>query len=379
MFAKTDMPARVRAKLKALRDWLFRSKREEPVAQVVAQKTKKQFDVSIGSGGVKANLGGIGFVLLLRLSKIDQLVDVVVANSGGFVPGACLKSSLDTKTMLTRSLDTDFGALIMLKTNHLQRLWALLRKQRFEVTMPTGGVYCARNYAAFINSVFSRNGLPYWPERFMAVASSKSRHMVVIASDGVYKYADGRKMQLSAEPPTLGDAAHAAAALPGIIDSKRLHGEDLFDGVLCGDGRCQISPIAMHYGDRGHKLIVFDVGEDGIKKSFWMQTLWTLFRFGLKGGDLESLSPVESDKVIVVNCRIEGFHGLQFSLPPEDKWRSIILGYLATARRLGKARLIGARTHPEVYELARDFRRALKDPASLPQAVEDALAKRGLW
>ncbi len=370
------VPARLREGFRSVFHRFFSSGDEQK--PVVELGIRKMFDASLSSGGVKANLGGTGFVLLLRVAGLDKLIDVVIANSGGFVPGACLKSELNTKTMLHKVMYTDFGTLLTPKVGALARYWALLRKQRFELILPAKGVYCSRSYTTFINEVISEGGQRPWPERFMTVATSKSGHMVAIACDGIYKYVDGQRIMLSQTPPSLGDAAAATAAVPGIIDSKDLYGEPLFDGVLTGDGRCQINPIKQHYGDRGHKLIVFDVGEDGIKKSPWLRVLWNIFALG-RGAPVESAHPVESDNVIVVNCRIEGFHGLEFVLPLKYKWRAIITGYLATARRLRKAGLISVETHPEVYELAHEFRRALMDEETLPTVVENALAERGLW
>lgn len=376
MFRKLGLPA-MRDVFQDLYRRLF-AKGEPVILEPAREKDEKRFDASLSSGGMKAYLGGTGFVLLLRVAGIDKLIDAVVANSGGFVPGACLKSLISTKNMLHRIIHTDVGTLLTPKTGLIRRLWAILGKQRFEITLPKKGVYSTRSYEDFITEALSERGSLPWPERFMTVTTVKSGHLVAIACNGVYKYMNGMRIKLSDRPPSIGEAAAAAAAIPGIIDSKNLFGEFMFDGVLTGDGRCQIKPLKQHYGDRGMKLIVFDVGEDGIKKRFWLRLLWNVFALG-RGGSLESAHPVESEDVIVVNCKIEGFHGLQFTLPLADKWRGIITGYLATARRLRRAGLISIKTHPAVYELAKEFRQALKYEATLAKVVENALAKRGLW
>ncbi len=356
-------------------------KRSEPPVLPPVQTSRLCLDVSLGSGGMQAAYGGTGFVLLLRVAGLDELIDVVMANSGSFVPGLCLSDrSVPTEQMLKWAIQTDVGSLVSKKTGKVRRLWALLRKQRLEVLKPSKGVFCPRALIDNINER-SKRYIGKWPDGFMTIATSKDGHTVVLASDGVYKYLpDGKRVQLAPEPPTLGEAAAAAGAIPGIIDAQFLFGEWLFDGVHCGDGRLQIRPITQHYGNRKRKVIAFDVGEDAIKRARWLRWLWIGFSL-FRGAPIDPTltHPEESEDLIIVKCKITGFHGLKFHLEAKDKWRAIIQAYLATARRLRRSGWISRETHPQVYDLANCFRHALRHEETLPSTVEKMLAERGLW
>lgn len=370
------MTARMRRKFQAWYEGIESQDSPRVLDAIAAarQGYDEQFDASISSGGTTATLCGTGFVLCLRVAELNNF-GKVIATSGGFTPGAILAAGVETKTMLHKIIHTDFGSLLTPKTGLLHRLWALLRIQRYDLTLPAKGVYSSKSLQNYIDAVLGKA----WPEKFMTVATTKDRRQVVFANDGVHKYNDdGSRETLANAPPNLGAAAAATSAVPGIIDAMPLHNELLFDGVLSGDGPVQIEPIARHFGKSGNRVIAFDVGEDGIKNSKLLRFLWMVFSLG-NGGALENPHPTDSEDVILVKCSMTGFHGLKFTLDLGDKWRAIIGGYLATVKRLRRAGLISADTHPQVYELAQEFRHALIDEVSLPQAAERLLGERGLW
>jgi len=377
-FAKTrplfrfGMPESMRAKMRVNASALLACER----SQFVARDGDEQFDVSFASGGSKATLAGIGFILAAWVAGMFNW-RWIIGTSGGFTPAAGLAARIYIKILLRLIIHTDFGTLVFPKAGKLRRLWAMLRIQRYHVTMPAKGVMCSDNLRQFMDSSLVQHCETPWPDRLIVPATDEDGCLVFFAASGLIKILpDGSKIQVESSPRSLGTAAVATSAVPGIFDSVPVGKLRLVDGVIAG-GASPIEPL-VHFGGEKRRLMIFDVGEDGIKKVWWMRWLWLAFSLGL-GGPIDTRHVEESPDVMVIRCTVNGFHGLQFSLPVEDKWRAIIAGYLATVKRWQAAKMVSASTHPQLYELAKVFANLLTRPNDLASEVAKALSERDLF
>lgn len=332
--------------------------------------------VVFGSGGSRAILGGTGAVLAFHLLGLTKW-KTIGGCSGGSIPAALLANGCHVKTALRLVIDTDFAGMLSPKTFFLARAVALLRKFRYEYTLPAKGVYDWRKLESFVDGI-----LPGWPPNFWTVATCEHGGQVIFTAGGAHKYERGGDVRALASPrPSLGRALCATSAIPGILDAAQFGGENLFDGALSGDGQCPVDVVKRHFGASADRIVAVDVGEESIKKSRILRLLWKIFSGG-HCAEIDGKHPEEKDGLIVIEPNVTGFHALSFALSRDDKWRAVIAGFTAAVMRLAAAGMISEDRDPATFELLRSLESI--QSRSLPRgrlalAVEDCLREKGLF
>ena len=328
-----------------------------------------------GCGGSKAILGGCGAVLALRLSGLNHW-KTIGGVSGGSIPAALYARGLDSKTLLQLAIQTDFSSLLTPRRGKLGQLWALINKFKYEVTLPTKGVFSSHKLANFIDIAVSD-----WPNQLWTVAAAGS-DQIMFCADGAFRYGkDGSVEVLATEPPTVGLAVTATCAVPGVLDAVPYQGLHLFDGALSGDGQTPVEPIRRQFNANYNQILAFDVGEDDIKNSSVMRAVWHLMCGG-KCSDLEGEHPEEEDGLIVIEPLITGFHALQFNLELHHKWRAVLTSFSATMHRLVLAGLLCGPQHKDAFELTNEFDKLLRAKVKKHEFTERAeglLQERNLF
>ncbi len=318
-----------------------------------------------GCGGSKAILGGCGAVIAFRMCGLDHW-KTIGGVSGGSVPAVLYAQGFDTKTLLQLAIQTDFNSLLTPRTGKLGQLWALANKYRYEKTLPIKGVFSTHKFATFVDM-----NVPAWPEKFWTVAAA-GNDQVMFTNHGAFRYKkDGSVDTLATSPPSVGLGVTATCAVPGVLDSVPYMDMNLFDGALSGDGQTPIEPIRRQFNASYEKIVAFDVGEDEIKNSSVLRTIWHIMCGG-RCHELEGEHPEEEDGLIVIEPQITGFHALEFNLDLSNKWRAVMTSYSATIHRLALSGLLCGADHHEAFELANQFDRLLRSGVKKHELVERA-------
>lgn len=308
-------------------------------------------NVVFGSGGSIATLAGVGAVVALRKSGLNVLT--IGGISGGSIPAFLMASNRDSVSIVSEVIDTDFISMVKPKVGVLRRLWALAMKFRHELKRTRAGVYTGEPMRAHMDKL-----APSWLPRLWIVACC-DHGQVLFTDHGVFKYkGNGRKKMLDDKPASVGTAITASCAIPGLIDLVHYRGEYLFDGAMGFDGACPVAPVTRHFGHSQASVIAVDVGEDSIKEAAWFKLWWRVAcGRGEVCGPLAGEHPDESDGRIVVNPRVEGFHGLKFVLSRAEKWQAVIAGFTTCVDRLEKAGLLDVGRDAELFALRRKLAR----------------------
>lgn len=297
-----------------------------------------------GSGGSKAILGGAGAILAFEVAGIHRF-ETIGSCSGGSLPGIILASGLPTPATLRLVIQSDFSRLLEAKTWLPRRLLALLLKYRNEAIRPQEGVYSSRPLTEFV-----RSNITKWPSNFWTVASSK-RGQYLFTSEGVYFYCTcARPRKLITAAPTMEVAIASTVAVPGFIDGVRFAGDLLHDGAFSADGECPAAVSVRHFKADPSRVIAFDVAEEPIKKNRWLQMVWKM-ACGSNCPPFDGTHLTKEDGYVLIQPVITGFHGLQFNLSVETKWRAISIGMLTTAATLLRHGLVPAANRDALVNL----------------------------
>lgn len=315
------------------------------------QAPARDVNVIFGSGGSIATLAGVGAVVALRKSGLNILT--IGGISGGTIPAFLMASNRDAISVVTEVLDTDFISMVKPKVGPLRRLWALAMKFRHELKRTRDGVYTGDPMREHLDKL-----APAWLPKLWIVACC-DHGQVLFTDHGVFKYrGNGRKKLLDANPASVGTAVVASCAIPGLIDLVHYRGEYLFDGALGFDGACPVQPVTRHFNHPQDTIVAIDVGEDSIKEARWFKLWWHVAcGRGDVCGPMAGEHPDESEGRIVITPRVNGFHGLKFSLSRAEKWQAIIAGFNACVDRLEKAGLLSPEANGDLFALRRKLAR----------------------
>jgi predicted acylesterase/phospholipase RssA len=334
--------------------------------------------IVFGGGATKAILSGIGAVLALNVAGLKDWV-TIGACSAGSIPGAVLAADIPPPVYLRHLIDIDIEGLLIARTGWAGRMLAILRKYHFERIRPRLGAYATARMRRFINSLVRR-----WPKRFWNVASC-DHGQVLFTADGVFKYSGNPRVGrlLKDKPPSVGLAVCASCAMPGIMDSVKWSGELLFDGALSGDGEVPIDVIARHFKDDKTQVLAFDIGPEPMKQRPWLRFLWNVFCGGWCESSIDGVHPTEREGLKIVTPVITGFHTLEFSLSPDQKWHAIIAGCVAMAKGVVELGLVEGDAKEKLERIAVTLadmdRNRPKKKGEFSRKVETFLNSHGLF
>jgi predicted acylesterase/phospholipase RssA len=328
--------------------------------------------VVFGSGGSKAILGGAGAILAFEVGGLRNWLSIGSC-SGGSLPAVFLASGQPAPEVLRKVIDTDFSRLLKAKTGLFWRLVALLFKYRHEVKRPERGVYNGTPLQDFVH-----NNIGEWPARFWTIASGR-KAQYIFTEQGAFKECGGKLHLLNTPRPTLGTAVNATCAVPGFIDGIRFNGDILHDGALSPHGECPATVPVMHLGATPNQVLAFDIAEEALKKRLWLKMAWRLAC--MRGcGTFEAQHVNATSGFLVIKPNITGFHGLQFDLPRDLKWRAICTGFLAAVETLRANNLVPPANADALQRLQEEVREivASKQGAPFTSAIEALLTRRNL-
>lgn len=320
----------------------------KPHTDEVKRSSASNFHLVLGAGGSKAILASTGALAAFELCGWNDW-RTIGGVSGGSVPAALYAHETKAKNLVWLALNTDFSELIAPKVGWLRRLWAICRKYRYEITLPEKGIYDPEPLKRFINI-----SVPKWPDALWTLSTDKQLNQVVFTGEGAFRYMpEGvTGIQLNDEPFCVGTAVTASCAIPGIIDATFINGEPFWDGALSHEGQCPILPPQRHFDAVPPRIIALDVGEEDIKNKPFVKFLMRLTCVLSACGPLEAPHPSEEEHgIILIEPRIQRFHGLKFLLDELDKWTAIIAGFSATIDTLERHGLISREDCPRAYEL----------------------------
>ncbi|MCB9466847.1 MAG: patatin-like phospholipase family protein [Candidatus Obscuribacterales bacterium] len=319
-----------------------------PVEDKRSSDSASNFHLVLGAGGSKAILASTGAIAAFELCGWNDW-ETIGGVSGGSVPAALYAHGTRAKELVWLAHSTDFSELIKPKVGWFRRIWAICRKYRYEITLPEKGIYDPEPLRRFINI-----SVPRWPDNLWTLSTDRQLNQVVFTAEGAHRYlaeaAFGQPM--IQEPSCVGSAVAASCAIPGIVDATHFNEEPLFDGALSHEGQCAILPPQRHFGAEPNRIIALDVGEEDIKKKPFVRMLLRLTCVISACGPEEAAHPSEEEHgIILIEPRIQRFHGLKFLLDDLDKWTAIIAGFSATIDTLERHGLVDREGSPRAFEL----------------------------
>ncbi|HEY9871521.1 MAG TPA: patatin-like phospholipase family protein, partial [Candidatus Obscuribacterales bacterium] len=192
-----------------------------------------------GSGGTKAYLGGAGAILAFDFAGVDDW-QTIGGVSGGSIPSLLLAAGVDPAMIVANAIDIDFSQLLVKTDSFSNVLKTRLRPGLHRGKRLRDGIVDSRCLGSLLERF-----VPEWPANYwtMAVAGNS---MLLFTADGVFEYHGGRRRRISSTPAPVGLAVRASCAVPGVIESVRFAGRDLFDGALSPYGGCPTSMVKRH-------------------------------------------------------------------------------------------------------------------------------------
>jgi predicted acylesterase/phospholipase RssA len=296
-----------------------------------------EYSLLCGAGGSRAILASAGAILSCHLAGLNKFKHIGGA-SGGSIPTALLAAGWKPVQLAHLAIETNFAGLITRHASLLKVIITYFLKDNFYLLVrPRKGLFSSYLLGKFIDE-----NVKTWPDNFWTVAAAGSSQ-IVFTADGVYEYRlNGTRRCISKVPPSAGTAVRATSAIPGVFDSVKYRGFNLFDGALSIDGRTPVGPVVRHMGAKHERIICVDVGEGTVERPVVMFFIWKVFWRIVCGKHcpIEGKTPVNSDGTILVRPEITEFDPLQFSLDPDQKWSGLMAGFVATCDSLKAAGLL---------------------------------------
>ena len=319
-----------------------------PHADEEKRDLSNEFHLVLGAGGSKAILASTGAIAAFELSGFTNW-KTIGGISGGSVPASLYANKTKAKEIVYTALHSDFSTFMAPRVGMIRRIWALLRKYRYEITLPERGIYSPEPLMRFINI-----SVPDWPEQFWTLCTDRQFNQVVLTADGAFRYVPeintGERML--DKPLCTGDAVTTSCAIPGIIDAGIINDEPMFDGAMSHEGQCAILPPQRHFGAEPGKIIALDVGEEDVKKNPLVKFLMRLTCTISTCGPMEAPHPSEEEHgIILIEPRVSQFHGLKFLLDDLDKWAAIVAGFNSAIETLERHGLVSRESSARAFEL----------------------------
>jgi len=301
------------------------------------------------SGGARAILASCGVLLASELAGIKY-------KSTGGISGSAITLYAYAKTgsaveCLKMVLALDFGKYLETKRGNWFKVFLDLAKRRhlkgaLEVakralrikekpgddsskrSRPIKGVYGTAKFGQFIRQMaLNANGVEEWPKGFWTSAVSEEAE-VFFTEQGVFICGkDGVLRILDRRPAPVSLAILASCAIPGVMDSQRYKGLDLYDGFLGKGGRCPIEVPLRLFGAKHREIVACDVGDDRTRMSLRIARLWRWMCGDNCIPDVDDDLPTfirNGDPVIHVDMDILFFKTLEFDLTQDQKWKAVM-------------------------------------------------------
>ncbi|MBX9771688.1 MAG: patatin-like phospholipase family protein [Candidatus Obscuribacterales bacterium] len=346
----------------------------------------KQFEISTlyGSGGSRAIVAAAGSMMALHLIELICPGSIRVKWCGGISGGATMAAMYAAKVpvpiIVDYAIETDYQSLLAWHGSPLRILSAFLRQKVYEETRPCKGVLNPDKLRLFIEAIVGD-----YPESFWTMAVS-GNSQIVFTSFGVFEiFANGQHRRLADLPPSVGTAAIASCAVPGIIDAVSLYGRYLFDGALSKYGACPVDIAIQAMSIPPETLLAVDVGDD-FDKDNKSHTMWDAL-FGIN--ELRALERAAAAKAaanekqpIMVKPNIEGFCGLQFVVPAHLKWKALMESFFATIAKLDEVGMVSDEVRHAAKEIAGEYKVLTDNRSDTPEfvaAVKELLKNRNLY
>jgi len=333
----------------------------------------------IGSGGARSVLAGAGALLGIHLAGISDF-HKILGDSGGAIIGAFLADGMHPVECTHLTFDTHFPSLFEKRANKFQVIRTyLLKDSLYRVFRPRMGLYNARRLREFIDArVFD------WPEKFVTVAVSGSSQVLFEKAGVTIYHTDGSSYKLADEPPSVGFAVQASAAIPGVFDGVFYQDLILHDGALSIDGRTPIEPIARHFGVIPETIIAIDVGDDNTEGGLIRRVTHSLYWKVVCGWHcpIEGQYPVRSAGTVLIKPDPGSVPSLKFKLDREQKWRVVMSGFAAAVPALEKAGLITGTaldTAKEILHTHYDIRKSVAHSNGIVREIERLMVRHGLF
>lgn len=300
--------------------------------------------------------------------------------SGGATMAAMLAAEVPIPMIVDYAVETDYQSLLTWHGSYLRILSAFLRQKVYEETRPCKGVLNPDKLRLFIERIVGEYPKPFWT---MAVSGNSQ---IVFASFGVFEiFANGQWRKIADEPPSVGTAAVASCAVPGIIDAVSLYGRYLFDGALSKFGACPVDIAVKYMGIAPETLLAVDVGDD-FDKGNKSHTMWDAM-FGIdKLREQEKAAAAKAKanekQPIMVQPNIEGFCGLQFVVPEHLRWKALMESFFATIAKLDEVGIVTDEVRQKAAEIAHEYKMLMDNRSDTPEfvmAVKQLLKDRELY
>jgi predicted acylesterase/phospholipase RssA len=181
--------------------------------------------------------------------------------------------------------------------------------------------------------------VPEWPKSYWTIAMAGDA-MLLFTADGVFEYRGGRKRQISGTPAPVGLAIRASCAVPGVIESVRFAGRELFDGALGPYGGCPTRMVKRHFGATARDIAAVDL----VKSASSRQDRFLMLLGRAISGTLKyrprhnQEPPVEAG--LLVQPEVNGFPSLEFELTREQKQEAVLAGFRAAVKSLEQAGML---------------------------------------
>ncbi|MBX9879732.1 MAG: patatin-like phospholipase family protein [Candidatus Obscuribacterales bacterium] len=344
------------------------------------------FEISAlyGSGGSRAIVAAAGSMMALHL--INQIspgrirLKHIGGISGGATMAAMLAADVPIPMIVDYAIETDYQSLLTWHGSYLRILSAFLRQKVYEETRPCKGVLNPDKLRLFIESIVGEYPKSFWT---MAVSGNSQ---IVFTSFGVYEvFANGDWKKLADQPPSVGTAAIASCAVPGIIDAVSLYGRYLFDGALSKYGACPVEVAIKYMNIPADRLLAVDVGDDFDKdnKSHTMwDSLYGIHELRQQEKAIAARSATNEKQPIVVKPNIEGFCGLQFMVPQHLKWKALMESFFATIAKLDEVGMLTDEVRQAACDIATEYKVLVdnvKDHNEFVVLIKQLLKNRDLY
>ncbi len=300
------------------------------------------------SGGARAILATCGLLLASEFAGIKY-------KTKGGISGSAITLYFYAKTgsavqCLNLALSMDFDSLLETKRgNWLKVVLELAKKRHVKRAMeaarrllkmtpaadapskklrPVKGVYSTEKLGQFIRKMAANaEGVEEWPKNFWVSAVTEDAE-VFFTGHGVFIVCPGGILRiLDRKPAPVSLAILATCAIPGIMNSQKYKGLDLYDGFLGKGGRCPIEVPLRIYGAKHRDIVACDVGDDNNRTSRRLSRFWRWMCGDQCLPDLDADLPAfvrNGDPVIHVDMDIDYFRTLDFDLTADQKWKAVM-------------------------------------------------------
>lgn len=300
------------------------------------------------SGGVRAILASCGVLLASELAGIKY-------KTTGGISGSALTYFTYAKTRsavkcLEMALSIDYESLIetkrgnwlkvvldLAKNRHLKRALNVARKAlklpgvvdtESKKLRPVRGVYSTEKLGQFIHKMaVNSNGVEEWPDNFWTSAVTEDSEVFFTAHGVFIVTADGTLRILDRRPAPVSVAILATCAIPGIMNSQKYKGLDLYDGFLGKGGRCPIEVPLRIFGAKHRDIVASDVGDDNHRTSRRLSRVWRWMCGDQCLPDRDADLPTfvrNGDPVIHIDMDIDHIRTLDFDLTLDQKWKAVM-------------------------------------------------------